>query len=241
MKKYISMFVALLLVVGMVTIFAACGEKKEETPATETTTSTETTTETKTEETKEEPKTEETKEEPKAEETTPATGDYLATVVFETNYGTYEIGLYKDTPVASNNMIEKAKAGFYNNLTFHRIIKDFMIQGGDTKGDGTGGGNMQMDPKPAGNTNKKGTIAMASSSQTNPLEHQSDCQFFINTGDNLRLDSDYGFVAFGEVTSGWETIEKIAAVPCTFNDAPEPYREQSVPLEKVIITKAYVK
>ncbi|MBP7733035.1 MAG: peptidylprolyl isomerase [Caldisericia bacterium] len=237
MKKYISMFVALLLVVGMVTIFAACGEKKEETPATETTTSTETTTtETKTEE----PKTEETKEEPKAEEKaeeTPATGDFLATVVFETNYGNYEIGLYKDTPVASNNMIEKAKAGFYNNLTFHRVISDFMIQGGDPKGDGTGGGNMQMDPKPAGNTNKKGAISMASSSQTNPLEHQSDCQFFINTGDNLRLDSDYGFVAFGEVTSGWETIEKIASVPV----GPGMETTPSVPLEKVIITKAYVK
>lgn len=236
MKKYISMFVALLLVVGMVTIFAACGEKKEETPATETTTSTETTTtETKTEE----PKTEETKEEPKAEEKTEqpaATGDYLATVVFETNYGTYEIGLYKDTPVASNNMIEKVKAGSYNNLTFHRIIKDFMIQGGDPQGTGTGGGNMQMDPKPAGNTNKKGTISMASSSGA-PLAHQSDCQFFINTGDNLRLDSDYGFVAFGEVTSGWETIEKIASVPVGQGQEPTP----SVPLEKVIITKAYVK
>lgn len=237
MKKYISMFVALLLVVGMVTIFAACGEKKEETPVTETTTSTETsTTETKTEE----PKTEETKEEPKAEEkaeeTTQATGDYLATVVFETNYGTYEIGLYKDTPVASNNMIEKAKSGFYNNLTFHRIIQDFMIQGGDPQGTGTGGGNMQMDPKPAGNTNKKGTISMASSSGA-PLAHQSDCQFFINTQDNLRLDSDYGFVAFGEVTSGWETIEKIASVPVGQGQEPTP----SLPLEKVIITKAYVK
>lgn len=230
MKKYISMFVALLLVVGMVTIFAACGEKKEETPATETTTETKTE-ETKTEETKEEPKAEEKAEQPAA------TGDYLATVVFETNYGTYEIGLYKDTPVASNNMIEKVKAGFYNNLTFHRIIKDFMIQGGDPQGTGTGGGNMQMDPKPAGNTNKKGTIAMASSSQSNPLEHQSDCQFFINTGDNLRLDSDYGFVAFGEVTSGWETIEKIASVPVGQGQEPTP----SVPLEKVIITKTYVK
>lgn len=241
MKKYISMFVALLLVVGMVTIFAACGEKKEETPPTETTTTTETTSnETKTEETKEEPKTEETKEEPKteekAEETTPATGDYLATVVFETNYGKYEIGLYKDTPVASNNMLDKAKAGFYNGRTFHRVIKDFMIQGGDPEGTGMGGGSMQMDPKPAGNANTKGTISMASSSGA-PLAHQSDCQFFINTQDNLRLDSDYGFVAFGQVTSGWETIEKIASVPVGQGQESTP----SVPLEKVIITKAYVK
>lgn len=236
MKKYISMFIALLLVVGMVTIFAACGEKKEDTTTIESNTTETATKETKTEETKEEPKTEETKEEPKAEETTPATGDYLATVVFETNYGNFEIGLYKDTPVASNNMIEKAKSGFYNNLTFHRIIKDFMIQGGDPQGTGTGGGNMQMDPKPAGNTNKKGTIAMASSSGA-PLAHQSDCQFFINTGDNLRLDTDYGFVSFGEVTSGWETIEKIASVPV----GPGMESTPSVPLEKVIITKAYTK
>lgn len=240
MKKYLSMFVALLLVVGMVTIFAACGEKKEDTITTESNTAETATNETKTEETKEEPKAEETKEEPKAEEKTEqpaATGDYLATVVFETNYGNFEIGLYKDTPVASNNMIEKAKAGFYNNLTFHRIIKDFMIQGGDPQGTGTGGGNIQMDPKPADNTNKKGSIAMASSSQTNPLEHQSDCQFFINTVDNFGLDERYGFVSFGEVTSGWETIEKIASVPV----GPGMESTPSVPLEKVIITKAYTK
>jgi cyclophilin family peptidyl-prolyl cis-trans isomerase len=240
MKKYISMFIALLLVVGMVTIFAACGEKKEETPATETTTTETTTTETKTEETKEEPKTEETKEEPKAEEkaeeTTPATGDFLATVVFETNYGTYEIGLYKDTPVASNNMIEKVKSGFYNNLTFHRIAKkqageSFVIQGGDPTGNGTGGGNLQMDVIPAGNSNKKWTIALASSSRNKPIEFQSDCQFFINMSDNLFLN-DMGFVAFGIVTSGQETLEKIDKVACDAND---------MPLEKVIITKAFVK
>ncbi|NTU61778.1 MAG: hypothetical protein HGA95_05610 [Caldiserica bacterium] len=62
-------------------------------------------------------------------------------------------------------------------------------------------------------------------------------EIFINTGDNLRLDTDYGFVSFGEVTSGWETIEKIASVPV----GPGMESTPSVPLEKVIITKAYTK
>ena len=247
MKKFISIFAALLLVASMTVIFAACGEKKEETPATDTTTQTTDTAATdtsKTNEIKEEPKAEE-KTEDKAQEHTkteekteqPATGDFLATIVFETSKGTFSIGLFKDTPIASNNMIEKVKAGAYNGLTFHRIMKEFMIQGGDPSGDGTGGGNMEMDPMPNGNMNKKGTIVMASSSPDKPIKFQSDMQFFINTVDNEYLTSKYGFVAFGEVTSGWETIENIASTPV----GSDVRGEMSMPQENVTIKKAFVK
>lgn len=156
-------------------------------------------------------------------------------VVFETNLGTYEVTLNSDTPVATGNMLKKVEAGFYNNLTFHRVVNGFVIQGGDPQGTGMGGGEMKMDPI-GKNSNLKGTISMASGSRNKPITDQSDAQFFINTADNVRLD-DYGFVAFGRVTNGYEVIEKIENVKCVRgNDGA-----MSSPVEKVIITKAWVK
>lgn len=156
-------------------------------------------------------------------------------VVFETNHGTYEVTLNTDTPVATGNMLKKVEAGFYNNLTFHRVVNGFVIQGGDPQGTGMGGGEMKMDPI-GKNSNLKGTISMASGSRNKPITDQSDAQFFINTADNFRLD-DYGFVAFGKVTKGYDVIEKIENVKCVRgNDGA-----MSSPVEKVIITKACVK
>ena len=156
-------------------------------------------------------------------------------VVFETNLGTYEVTLNSDTPVATGNMLKKVEAGFYNNLTFHRVVNGFVIQGGDPQGTGMGGGEMKMDPI-GKNSNLKGTISMASGSRNKPITDQSDAQFFINTADNVRLD-DYGFVAFGKVTNGYEVIEKIENVKCVRgNDGA-----MSSPVEKVIITKTWVK
>lgn len=243
MKKFISIFATLLLVASMTVIFAACGEKNEETPATDTV-ATDTS---KTNEVKEEPKTEE-KTEDKAQEQTkteekteqPATGDYLATIVFETNHGNIEFGVYADTPIASQNMIDKVKTGFYNNLTFHRVAKNpdgrnFVIQGGDPDGTGMGGGQMGVDPM-GNHSNLTGTIAMASSSRNQPIDNQSDAQFFFNTADNTFLDG-MGFVAFGKVTAGYDVCEKIQNVPC----GPGGDGSNSSPIEKVVITKAYVK
>lgn len=243
MKKFITIFAALLLAFSMVTMFAACGEKTEEVANTDTT-KTETT-----EQVKEEPKTEETKQEAteekteatgqetKTEEKTeqPASGEFMATIVFETNHGIIEFGVYSDTPVASRNMIDKVKAGFFNNLTFHRVVKGFVIQGGDPQGTGMGGGLMGVDPM-GGHSNLKGTIAMASSSQAKPIADQSDAQFFFNTNDNTFLDG-MGFVAFGKVTAGYDAIEKIENVQC----GPGGDGANSSPVEKVVITKAYVK
>lgn len=164
MKKFITIFAALLLAFSMVAMFAACGEKTEEVANTDTT-KTETTEqvkeEPKTEETKQEAteeKTEATEQETKTEEKTeqPASGEFMATIVFETNHGNIEFGVYSDTPIASQNMIDKVKAGFYNNLTFHRVVKGFVIQGGDPQGTGMGGGQMGVDPI-GGHSNLKGT------------------------------------------------------------------------------------
>jgi cyclophilin family peptidyl-prolyl cis-trans isomerase len=156
-------------------------------------------------------------------------------VVFETNHGAYEVTFNSDTPVATGNMLEKVEAGFFNNLTFHRVVKGFVIQGGDPDGTGMGGGQMKMDPI-GKNSNVKGTISMASGSRNKPITDQSDCQFFINTADNVRLD-DYGFVAFGKVTKGYEVIDKIENVRCVRgNDGA-----MSSPVEKVVILKAWVR
>ncbi len=170
----------------------------------------------------------------------PVTGDFIATIVFETNHGSIEFGVYGDTPIASQNMIDKVKAGFYNNLIFHRVAKspdgsNFVIQGGDPQGTGMGGGQMGVDP--IGNhSNLKGTIAMASSSRAQPITDQSDAQFFFNTNDNTFLDG-MGFIAFGKVTAGYDVCEKIQNVPC----GPGGDGSNSSPIDKVVITKAYVK
>ncbi|MEZ4812268.1 MAG: peptidylprolyl isomerase [Caldisericia bacterium] len=158
--------------------------------------------------------------------------------VFETNYGTYEVTLWVGkAPIAAGNMADKIKAGFFNNLTFHRIVNGFVIQGGDPLGNGTGGGNMNVDPKFTGSSNVKGTIAMASSTTGNPMPYQSDAQFFINLGDNSFLDGS-GFIAFGEVTKGMDVVDKIANVETTYGPGG---REKSTPVEPVLINKAYIK
>lgn len=167
----------------------------------------------------------------------PKKDDSLAkTVVFETNMGTFEVSLFAETPIASGNMLDKVSSGFYSNLIFHRVIKGFMIQGGDPTGTGGGGGSMALDEKQVSTMNKKGTISMASSQAG---VNQSDCQFFINTADNTAGLDPQGFVAFGQVTKGYEVVEKIESVPVGPN--PGNPQEISSPKEKVYIVKAYVK
>jgi cyclophilin family peptidyl-prolyl cis-trans isomerase len=156
------------------------------------------------------------------------------TVGFETNMGTFEVTLYPETPIASKNLIDKASSGFYNNLIFHRIMKGFMIQGGDPTGTGAGGGNMDLDKKQLTTGNKKGTISMASSRAG---VNQSDCQFFINTNDNTSGLDSQGFIAFGQVTKGYEIVEKIENSPVGASERGE----LSKPIEKVYIIKTYVK
>jgi peptidylprolyl isomerase len=156
------------------------------------------------------------------------------TVVFETNLGSYEISLFPETPIASKNMIDKVSSGFYNGLIFHRIMKGFMVQGGDPTGTGGGGGDMSLDERQVSTMNKKGTISMASSQAG---VNQSDCQFFINTFDNTGSLDPQGFVAFGQVTKGYDVVEKIENTPV----GPSMSGENSKPLQEVRIIKAYVK
>lgn len=126
------------------------------------------------------------------------------------NYGTIEVELDADTaPITVTNFINLANSGFYNGLTFHRVIDGFMIQGGDPKGDGTGGSSEKIKGEFKSNgvqnniSHVRGTISMARSSANN----SASSQFFIMQKDTPSLDGQYA--AFGTVTSGMDIVDKI--------------------------------
>lgn len=123
--------------------------------------------------------------------------------VLSTTEGVITISLHTDkTPITVNNFVYLARKGFYNNTIFHRIIKDFMIQGGDPKGDGTGGPGYKFDDEPFEGEYKRGIAAMA-----NAGPNTNGSQFFIMHKD-YALPKNY--VIFGEVASGIEAVDKIA-------------------------------
>lgn len=144
--------------------------------------------------------------------------------VVTTNKGKFTIELFtKETPVAANNFVALSKKGFYNNTIFHRIIKDFMIQGGDPRGDGTGGPGYTFADEKITRDYKRGIIAMA-----NRGPDTNGSQFFIIHKD---YDLPKNYVIFGQVTNGMETVDKIAEVKVEDNGRGE----ESKPSETVKI------
>lgn len=142
----------------------------------------------------------------------------------ETSAGRMKIELFaKETPVAVNNFVFLSRQGFYEGLTFHRIIKDFMIQGGDPKGNGAGGPGYQFNDEPIKRDYTRGIIAMA-----NAGPNTNGSQFFIVHKD-VPLDKKY--VIFGQVVDGLDVLDKIADIPVGANAAGE----QSRPLKNVLI------
>lgn len=127
------------------------------------------------------------------------------------DYGTIQVELDRENaPITVENFLNLIEDKFYDNLTFHRIIKGFMIQGGDPKGNGTGGSKKTIKGEFSANgiDNKlshiRGTISMARSEEYD----SASSQFFIMHEDNLGLDGNYA--AFGKVISGMEVVDKIA-------------------------------
>ena len=126
-------------------------------------------------------------------------------------YGKLELELDADiAPITVTNFVNLAKKGFYNGLTFHRIMSGFMIQGGDPNGDGTGGSEETIKGEFKSNgventmSHKRGVISMART-QNDPDSASS--QFFIVQADSDFLDGDYA--AFGKVTAGMDIVDKI--------------------------------
>lgn len=145
--------------------------------------------------------------------------------VLHTTEGDIEILFTADkTPYTVNNFVFLALKGFYNNTIFHRVIKGFMIQGGDPKGDGTGGPGYQFADEKFEGEYTRGTVAMANSGPDT-----NGSQFFIMHAD-YPLQKDY--VIFGHVVKGLDVVDKIATAPVTGSGG-----EQSSPVNPVKITK----
>lgn len=129
----------------------------------------------------------------------------------------------KDTPITVNNFVTLARKNFYNSTKFHRTMKGFMIQGGDPKGDGTGGPGYTFADEPFKGEYTRGTLAMA-----NAGPNTNGSQFFIMHKD-YALPKNY--VIFGKVIKGIEVVDKIAEAPVTANMFGEP----SVPVTPVVV------
>ncbi len=138
----------------------------------------------------------------------------MATVHLETTKGDIAIELFADTPVTADNFRSLVEKGFYDGTVFHRVIPGFMIQGGDPRGNGTGGpGYAIKDEFRRRNRNERGTISMA-----NAGPDTGGSQFFINVADNNFLDTKHP--TFGKVVSGMDIVDAIATSPRDRNDRP---------------------
>ena len=153
-------------------------------------------------------------------------------IVIDTNVGEIKAELYPDVaPVTVKNFIDLIKKGFYNGLTFHRVIEGFMIQGGCPKGNGTGGpgycikGEFRANGVKNDLKHERGVLSMARAMDPD----SAGSQFFIMHETSPHLDGQYA--SFGKVTDGMNVVDKIATVRTDFNDRP---------LEKVVINEMRV-
>ncbi len=145
-------------------------------------------------------------------------------VILETNHGEIEIELFEDMPITAGNFKKLVGEGFYDGVIFHRIIPNFMIQGGDPTGTGRGDAGYKIkDEFTDHNRNDRGTLSMANSGP-----NTGGSQFFINLVDNNYLDPKHP--VFAKVVRGMDVVDKIGKVK-TQNDRP---------VEDVVIVKAYL-
>jgi cyclophilin family peptidyl-prolyl cis-trans isomerase len=154
--------------------------------------------------------------------------------IFETNKGKFTIELFEEkAPVTTGNFITLVNKGFYNDLIFHRVIPQFMIQGGCPKRNGTGGPGYSInDEFHKDLSNVRGTIAMANSGP-----NTGGSQWFINVIDNCYLDFDKkpytsAHPVFGKVIEGMDVVDAISTVKVDRNDKPL----QDVTIKKIVIS-----
>jgi cyclophilin family peptidyl-prolyl cis-trans isomerase len=148
--------------------------------------------------------------------------------VFEASLGSFKVELFaSESPMTVNNFAFLAKQRFYDGVIFHRIIKTFMIQGGDPTGTGCGGPGYQFaDELPVKHSYDPGILAMANSGP-----NTNGSQFFVCTGaDSKFLNQQPNYTQFGKVVEGMDIVQKIASVPVGFNNG-----EMSKPLTPPVI------
>lgn len=160
-------------------------------------------------------------------------------VTVETSMGSFTMELFKEkAPITVNNFLKYVREGFYDGLTFHRVIKNFMIQGG--------GLDENLQPKKTrfaikneatnGLSNRRGTVAMARTA----VVDSATSQFFVNVVDNPFLDhkgkrpEDFGYAVFGEVVEGMDVVDAIREVKTGSQGG-----HTDVPLEPVVILRAF--
>ena len=163
-------------------------------------------------------------------------------IIIETTSGDIKIELYDDkAPITSENFKKYIESGYFTDTIFHRVIKDFMIQGG--------GFTTEMDEKDSmppiqneannGVSNERGTIAMART----PDPHSASSQFFINLKDNNFLDftaetpQGWGYCAFGKVFEGMDILDKIALVDTGSYGAHQDVPKEPITINEIIIEK----
>jgi peptidyl-prolyl cis-trans isomerase B (cyclophilin B) len=153
-----------------------------------------------------------------------------ATAVVQTSCGTFEIALdTEQAPKTANSFAYLSEEGFYDDLTFHRIVPEFVIQGGDPLGTGLGGPGYKVVEKPPANlAYTKGTVAMAKSSAEPP--GTSGSQFYVVTGADAGLPPEYALV--GKVSEGLDVVERIGKL-----GTPSEKPKQTVLIEKITIEK----
>lgn len=163
-------------------------------------------------------------------------------VSLHTNLGVIKLSLNAEkAPKTVENFLSYANEGFYDNTIFHRVINNFMIQGG-----GMEPGMVQKDTKEPveneannGLKNDRGTIAMARTMDP----HSATCQFFINVADNSFLNfksetpDGWGYCVFGEVVEGMDVVEKIKSVSTGFSGMHQDVPEEDIIIEKVEVSE----
>lgn len=241
-------FIAATALLSSLLLFTACGPKTEKKTADSSASST-----------SESQKTEsidlDTVDLPQLSDKVSEDEDLVAIVTTE---GTIEIKLFpKQVPKTVENFMTHAKDGYYNNVTFHRVIKDFMIQSGDPKGDGTGGESIWSEPFNDEISNQlynlRGALSMANAGTDEKGNGTNGSQFFIvqndqDVSDGL-LKGDYPekiidaykkggtpfldgkHTVFGQVTKGMDVVDKIASVETDEQDKPK----QDIKIEKITI------
>lgn len=152
------------------------------------------------------------------------------------DYGTIKAELDADAaPITVTNFVKLAKEGFYDGLTFHRIMSGFMIQGGDPNGNGTGGSSETIKGEFADNgyenpiSHTRGVLSMARSSAPD----SASSQFFIMHQDGTYLDGQYA--AFGEVTEGMESVDAICEDAPVIDDNGTVPRESQPVIESIVV------
>ena len=155
-------------------------------------------------------------------------------ITIKTNHGDIKVELFDDkAPITCENFRQYAADGFFNDTIFHRVIPNFMVQGGGMEADMSQKATRAPIKNEAdnGESNRRGTLAMARTMDIN----SATAQFFINLRDNDFLDNgtrDFGYAVFGEVVDGMDVVDTIAAVP-TGNKGGH----QDVPVETVTIVE----